>query len=242
MEISIIASGSNGNSCLVEDQGVSVLIDAGKSGREIEARMKRLNKSLEDVNGIVITHGHSDHICGAGVLSRRYGIPVYTTHEVHSQAKLGKFKSKIFSGEFKIDKLKIRPIATSHNVNSCGFVIGKFGYFTDTGTITKHMEKIIPQLNSILIESNHDTELVNSGHYPAFLKKWILSDKGHLSNDDASSIIQKKGENLSFAFLGHLSGNHNTPKIASETFKTIVKKKIDFEVCSRIKESGNWKI
>jgi len=100
MEISVIASGSNGNCCLVEDKDVSVLIDAGKSGSEIEGRMRILGKSLEDVDGIFITHEHSDHISGAGVLSRRFEIPVYMTKEVFSDNKLGKFKCKLFSGSF----------------------------------------------------------------------------------------------------------------------------------------------
>jgi len=242
MEISVIASGSNGNCCLVEDKDVSVLIDAGKSGSEIETRMRRLGKSLEDVDGIVITHGHNDHISSAGVLSRRFGIPVYMTKEVYSGARLGRFESRIFSGDFKVNGLKVKPVVTSHNVSSCGFVVGKFGYFTDTGRITKQMKKVIPGLNSILLESNHDVGMVHNGHYPAFLKKWILSDEGHLSNDNASSIIQEKGKNLSFVLLGHLSGNHNTSDIASETFNTFVKRKIDFSVCSRDKESGSWKL
>jgi|TARA_B100001964_G_scaffold244453_1_gene325973 phosphoribosyl 1,2-cyclic phosphodiesterase len=242
MEISVIASGSNGNCCLVEENGCSVLIDAGKSGNEIESRMDRLGKSLEDVNGILVTHGHSDHISGAGVLSRRFGIPVYMTKEVYSEAKLGKFESKIFTGDFKVGKLKVKPIATSHNVSSCGFVVGKFGYFTDTGMVTEQMKKAITGLKSILLESNHDVDMVINGRYPAFLKKWILSDEGHLSNDASSSMIQDNGKNLSFVLLGHLSENHNTPDIASETFDTIVKRKIDFSVCSREKESGSWKI
>jgi len=242
MEISVIASGSNGNCCLVEDQGVSVLIDAGKSGSEIESRMGRLGKSLDDVDGILITHQHSDHISGAGVLSRRFGIPVYLTKEVYSEAKLGKFDCKIFSGDFKVGSLRVKPVVTSHNVNSCGFVVSKFGYFTDTGMVTEQMKKVIPGLNSILLESNHDVEMVTNGHYPAFLKKWILSDEGHLSNDTTSSIIQENGKNLSFVLLGHLSENHNTPDIASEIFNTIVKRKIDFRICSRDKESGSWKI
>jgi len=242
MEISVIASGSNGNCCLVEDQGVSILIDAGKSGSEIETRMDKLGKSMEDVDGILITHGHSDHISGSGVLSRRFGIPVFMSQEVYSSAKLGKFESKIFCGDFKVGKLNVKPILTSHNVNSCGFVVGKFGYFTDTGMVTDQMKKVIPDLSSILLESNHDVDMVHNGHYPAFLKKWILSDEGHLSNDIASSMIQENGKNLSFVLLGHLSENHNTPDIASDTFNTLVKRKIDFSVCSRDKESGSWKI
>jgi phosphoribosyl 1,2-cyclic phosphodiesterase len=246
MEISVIASGSNGNCCLVEDKGVSVLIDVGKSGSEIEDRMRRLGKSLEDVNGIVITHQHHDHISGAGVLSRRFSIPVYMTNEVYSEVKfkLGKVENKMFSltKEFKVNNLKIKPIVTSHNASSCGFVVGKFGYFTDTGFVTKQMEKAIPKLNSILLESNHDIDMLINGSYPAFLKKWILSDEGHLSNYNAGSIINEKGKNLSLALLGHLSGNNNTPDIASETFECLVKRKIDFSVCSRDKESGSWKI
>ena len=246
MEISVIASGSNGNCCLVEDQGVSVLIDAGKSGSEIETRMRKLGKSLEDVDGIVITHKHSDHISCAGVLSRRFGIPVYMTKQVYSKSKfkLGKVEKKMFSlyKEFKVNNLKIKPVATSHNVSSCGFVFGKFGFFTDTGFVTKQMEKTIPKLNAILIESNHDIDMVINNSYPAFLKKWILSDQGHLSNVDASFLIQNKGKNLSLVLLGHLSGNNNTPEVASNTFETLVKKKVEYAVCSRDGLSGKWVI
>ena len=242
MEISVIASGSNGNCCLVEEKGVSLLIDAGKSCREIESRMDKLGKSLEDVSGILITHQHSDHISGAGVLSRRFGIPVHMSQEVYSSANLGKFESKIFCGDFKVGGLRVKPVITSHNVSSCGFVVGKFGYFTDTGMVTDHMKKVIPDLSSVLLESNHDVDMVSNGHYPAFLKKWILSDEGHLSNETASSIIQETGKNLSFVLLGHLSENHNTPDIASEAFNNLVKRKIDFSICSRDKETGRWKI
>jgi phosphoribosyl 1,2-cyclic phosphodiesterase len=108
--------------------------------------------------------------------------------------------------------------------------------------VTEQMKKAITGLKSILLESNHDVDMVINGRYPAFLKKWILSDEGHLSNDASSSMIQDNGKNLSFVLLGHLSENHNTPDIASETFDTIVKRKIDFSVCSREKESGSWKI
>lgn len=246
MEISVIASGSNGNCCLVEDKGVSVLIDAGKSGSEIETRMRRLGKGLEDVDGIVITHEHNDHISGAGVLSRRFGIQVYMTNHVYfkSKFKLGKVEKKMFSldKEFKVNNLKIKPVATSHNVSSCGFVVGKFGFFTDTGFVTGQMKKTIPKLNAILIESNHDIDMVINGPYPAFLKKWILSNEGHLSNYNAGSIINEKGKNLSLALLGHLSENNNTPDVARDTFECLVKRKIDFSICSRDKESGSWKI
>jgi len=246
MEISVIASGSNGNCCLVETKDASILIDAGKSGREIEQRAERLGKDLENTDAILITHSHHDHITGAGVLARRYNIPVYMTREVYNEIiwKTGSCDAKIFhcNKNFKVNNLEIRPILTSHNVDSCGFVIGRFGLFTDTGIVTKQMEKAIGRLKAVLLESNHDIDMLINGSYPLYLKNWILSEKGHLSNIHASSFIQDKGKNLSLVLLAHLSGNNNTPEIARKTYETLVKRKMNYDVCSREKESGCWKI
>ncbi len=245
MEISVIASGSNGNCCLVEDKKTSILVDAGKSCREIEFRMDKLGKSLEDIQAIILTHAHHDHISGAGILSRKYDMPIYMTKKVllDAEHKLGNIQKKLFSfRQFSIGSLKIKPVPTSHNVSSCGFVINKFGIFTDTGVVTKQMESEILKLNTILLESNHDIGMVINGPYHAFLKKWILSDKGHLSNIDASTLIKKKGKNLSLVLLGHLSGNNNTPEIASKTFESIVKGRVEYAVCSRDTLSGKWSI
>ena len=246
MEISVIASGSNGNCCLVEDKDSSIMIDAGKSGLEIETRLNKLGKSMENVDAILLTHAHQDHISGAGVLSRRYNIPLYMTNEVFSKArnKLGNITMKKFSVEnsFKINNLSIKPISTSHNTSSCGFVIGKFGLFTDTGKITPQMNSIMPKLNAVLLESNHDVDMLVNGRYPAFLKKWILSDQGHLSNEHASNFIQTRGKKLSLALLGHLSENNNTPQIARRTFENLVKRKIEYSILSRDQLSGSWKI
>ena len=143
----MIASGSNGNCCLIETKKASILIDAGKSGREIEARMRSLGKSLENVDAVLLTHSHHDHIAGAGVISRRYGIPLYMDSKVYSESrfKLGDAKVDKFSADrrFRVKGIEIRPIATSHNVSSCGFVVGDFGLFTDTGVVTKQMKDIL---------------------------------------------------------------------------------------------------
>ncbi len=200
MEISVIASGSNGNCCLIEDKDVSLLIDAGKSGREIESRMHRMGKNPEDIDGILITHSHSDHVSGAGVLGRRYGVPLYASKEVYSESrsKIGNVEAKQFDVKksFKVRGLEVKPVETSHNVSSCGYVIGSFGLFTDTGKVTKQVKDMLPKLKGVLLESNHDIDMVLNGPYPAFLKQWILSDQGHLSNLHASSLLQAKGKNL----------------------------------------------
>jgi phosphoribosyl 1,2-cyclic phosphodiesterase len=244
MEVSVIASGSNGNCCLIQKKGVSFLIDAGKSCREIERRMDGLGKSLENIEGIILTHSHQDHLAGAGVISRKYDVPIYMTKDVymHAIGKLGEVKTKTFCPDksFKIKGISIKPIPTSHSVSSCGFVIDKFGLFTDTGIVTKEMEDAIPKLKCILLESNHDIDMLINGPYPAYLKKWILSDEGHLSNIEASKLIQEKGTNLSLALLAHLSGNNNTAEIVKRTFETLVDKEIEYVVCSRDRESGNF--
>jgi phosphoribosyl 1,2-cyclic phosphodiesterase len=246
MQIGVIASGSNGNSCLIEDKDTSILIDAGKSAKEIEARLNRMGKSLENLNGIVLTHSHIDHYIGIGPIARKYNIPVYVTKETYMETadKLGAIHVKNFNlnSNFKINNLKIQPIATSHDVSSCGFVINKFGFFTDTGIVTKQMGDALPHLKGILLESNHDIDMLINGPYPAFLKQRILSDNGHLSNIHASSYIQDKAKDLNFVLLAHLSANNNTIEKAKQTFEMIVKKKINYSVLSRDKESGIWEL
>jgi len=246
MHISVIASGSNGNSCLVEDKGASVLIDAGKSAKEIESRLNNLGKSAENIDGIILTHSHIDHYIGIGPIARKYNIPVYLTKETYSETsdKLGAIQTKHFTLNkyFKIKGLKIQPILTSHDVQSSGFVINHFGLFTDTGIITQQMQDVLPSLKGILLESNHDIDMLINGPYPSFLKQRILSDNGHLSNIHASSFIQQKSKDLNFVLLAHLSANNNTVEKAKHTFETIVKKKIDYSVLSRDKESGTWEL
>jgi phosphoribosyl 1,2-cyclic phosphodiesterase len=241
MEISVIGSGSNGNSCLVEDKNTSVIIDAGFSCREIESRLNRLGKSLENVNAVVLSHSHSDHCRGVGIISRKYDIPVYLSKKVHEGVYLDA-KTKHFHNSFKINGLKIEPIRTSHDVPSFGFRIGKFGIFTDTGIVTPDMERAVRGLKTVIIESNHDVDMLLNGPYPAFLKNRIFSDTGHLSNIQASSFVNNFGKELETALLGHLSANNNTVYLAKNTFDTLVKQKIECTVLSRQKETGTWTV
>jgi phosphoribosyl 1,2-cyclic phosphodiesterase len=245
MQISVIASGSNGNCCLIEDKDTSFLIDAGKSLKEIERRLNILGKGLDNLNVVILTHSHIDHYLSVGPITRKYNAPLYITKETYQETKdkLGAVQIKHFSlnQNFKINNTTIKPIETSHDVPSCGFVLNNFGFFTDTGIITQQMQDILPKLNGLLLESNHDIDMLINGPYPHFLKQRILSEKGHLNNIDASSFIQKN-KNLSFALLAHLSANNNTPEKAKITFETIVKQKIDYAVLSREKESGTWEL
>jgi phosphoribosyl 1,2-cyclic phosphodiesterase len=246
MDVSVIASGSNGNCCLVETDSTSVLIDAGKSMKEIEERLKRMGKSLENLDGVLLTHAHIDHYLGIGPIARKYNIPVYLTKKTYSHCKayLGHIKPIHFKPDdhFMINGVLIEPVLTSHDIPSTGFRIGKFGLFTDTGIVTDHMKKVIGKLDAALLESNHDIDMLINGPYPPALKHRILADTGHLSNFDASTFIHEKGNHLQWVLLGHLSGNNNTPQIAKKTFETLVKKKVEYEVLSRDEQSGVWQL
>lgn len=243
MELSIIASGSNGNCYLLQSGKTSVLFDAGKSCRETAERMASLGKDIREVKGIVLSHAHGDHYQGIGPIARRLGIPVYVRKPVYlaCRQRLGPVDVRHFEDAFRIGDLEILPIETSHDVASCGFVVGRFGIFTDTGCVTARMREIISDLDAVLIESNYDERMLMTGPYPLHLKERIASDRGHLSNEDASDFISRHGSHLSLVLLAHLSEKNNTVAKAKEAFETLNENR-RYVVCSRYRETGTYRI
>jgi len=222
MELSIIASGSNGNCYLLQSAGVSVLFDAGKSFSETARRMAALGKDIQAVDGIVLSHAHGDHYQGIGPIARRLRIPVYVRKEVYAacRRRLGPVEVCHFENGFRIGNMEITPVETSHDVTSCGFVVGRLGIFTDTGCVTSQMKEVIRDLDAVLLESNYDEEMLMSGPYPLDLKERIASDRGHLSNEDASDFIRRYGDHLSQVFLAHLSETNNSTDKVKKTFES----------------------
>jgi phosphoribosyl 1,2-cyclic phosphodiesterase len=243
MELSIIASGSNGNCYLLESDGASVLFDAGKSFSETAGRMAALGKGIEEVDGIVLSHAHGDHYQGIGPIARRLRIPVYVREEVYAacRQRLGPVDVRHFDAGFRIKDLEIDPVETSHDITSCGFVVGRFGIFTDTGCVTPQMKDIISDLDFLLLESNYDEEMLMNGPYPRHLKERIVSERGHLSNDDASDFISRHGRHLSLVFLAHLSEKNNSAEKVRETFES-TNADLPYVVCSRFRETGTYRI
>ena len=243
MIISVIASGSNGNACLIEEGNSKVLIEAGVSCIEIERRLASAKKSLLGLEAVIVSHAHIDHCQSAGVISRKYGVPVYMTDETYNGCcnKMGDFNFVKFNNNHKLvmDDLDIYPVKTSHDSPSSGFVINeRFGIFTDTGTISEEIKMLTRKLKAVLIESNYDEEMLAKGSYPQFLKARIFSDHGHLSNLQASGFVQDCGHQLEQVLLGHLSANNNTPALVERTFQSVVKRKLKYAVLSRDCFSG----
>ena len=228
MRFCVLGSGSKGNATYLESGGVSILIDAGMSGIELQKRLAAIGVELSAIDAILVTHEHNDHVQGVGVLSRRTNIPVYANSATFSAAS--KIINKLFSYNefetgtpFHFRNLEIHPFAISHDTaDPVGFRIsdGKvsFGYCTDTGKVSQLMLHRLASCQALVLESNHDIEMLQNGTYPPYLKQRIRSSQGHLDNVEAASFLQELAhDNLQHVVLAHLSEENNHPEIAFRT-------------------------
>ncbi len=225
MHFTILGSGSRGNSVFIESGNTAILIDAGFSGKEIQARLQSIGRDLADICALCITHEHDDHICGAGVVSRRYGIPTYANSATFAagEKKFGKLNARkeFETGDLlQIDDLQVRSFRISHDtVDPVGFVVsdGKssVGCCTDTGQVSHLMATRLAGCNGLILEFNHNLDMLKNGPYPLPLQQRVRSSRGHLCNEDAAEFLaQLIGDRLRFAVLAHLSETNNTPDLA----------------------------
>ena len=220
-------SGSSGNCTFVSDGKTNLLIDAGVSASRICTALSQIGYSPRDINGILLTHEHRDHVCGVGVLSREYSIPVYAN--VGTMEKTMAVTGWIFDDyintfksneKFSVDDIEVFPFSISHDtIDPVGYTFrfnGKYySVATDMGCVTESVLKHLCRSDAVLIEANHDVKMLKDGPYPYYLKKRILSDKGHLSNDNCAHLATQlvKWGTTKIA-LGHLSEKNNTPDAA----------------------------
>ncbi len=227
MFLSLI-SGSSGNASLIKNEDTTILIDCGLSVKRLNEILNNLDVNCNDIDALLITHEHSDHILGAGVLSRRFDIPIYATKETHEAMNVGPVKDynvKIINPflPFEIGSIGIDTFKISHDaLNPIGYSLfdkdKKYSIVTDTGIITEEILNSVRNSDYVMLEANHDIDMLMYGQYPFNLKKRILSDLGHMSNDYAANIAIKLLENnTKNIMLSHLSNNNNTPEIAYRT-------------------------
>ena len=234
MRVHVFASGSGGNCLLLEDQDTKVLIDAGISKRRVDAALKSLGCTMGDISGVLITHEHSDHISGLETLVKGREIPVYAPHTV--AARLCGMKPDLedsihnipVGAAFAIGSLGVTAFHTSHDTDeSVGYRIegeGVYAHATDTGCVTDEMRAALLGADTVLLESNHDEEMLRCGPYPFYLKRRILSDRGHLSNAACAAFARElAGSGTRQIILGHLSRENNTPaKAMAETGRALL--------------------
>ncbi len=227
MRFSPLYSGSSGNCSVVSAGRTNVLVDAGMTGRAIETALREVSLDPTKISAIVVTHEHADHIKGIGVLSRRYNIPVYANEAtwramdpVIGGIAMKNVRTFVTGQNFYIGDLDLTPIPLSHDAaEPVGYVFSekakKLVYMTDTGRVSEALRSAAADADLLFLESNHDVEMLRTGPYPYPLKKRILSDKGHLSNDAAAEFVLKLyPTGVRRVILAHLSGENNTESTA----------------------------
>lgn len=234
MSVCVLASGSKGNAVFVCDGSTAILVDAGLSGIEIERRMRSKGFSPGDIDAILISHEHSDHIRGAGVLARRFHLPVYISPKTYQAAAshLGPIRDlrnfECGSG-FEINTLSVRPFSVSHDAEDpAGFTIHrngmKIGIATDLGFATAMVKTHLKDCAILILEANHDPEMLLNGPYPWPLKQRVRSRIGHLSNEDSKELLREiTHDRLLHVILAHLSETNNTPQKALSAISQVVR-------------------
>ncbi len=229
-----IASGSSGNCSYVGAENTHILVDAGISGKRVEAGLNQYEITTKDVNGILITHEHSDHISGLGVLARKCHIPIYATKEtlaeIREMSSLGKIEDELYQEiipdqEFQIQDIRVRPFSISHDAaNPVGYRFFhrncSVAVATDMGKYDSYIVENLKGLDAILLEANHDIRMLETGDYPYSLKQRILGDYGHLSNESSGKLLHEViHDGLKYVILGHLSKENDYEELAYETVK-----------------------
>ncbi len=223
-------SGSSGNCLFIESNKTKILVDCGTSGKKVEDGLEAIDKSIQDIDAILVTHEHSDHIKSLGLISKKYNIPVYANIETWSamaeqRNKIQEENRQLFEvdKDFEIGNLLIHPFSIPHDAaNPCGFSIyngnNKISIATDLGHVTTSVYDNLKESKFALIEANYSPEVLQMSRYPFLLKQRISGPNGHLSNNSSGELISKLvKDDLKQVMLGHLSKENNFPELAYQT-------------------------
>lgn len=232
MRLCSIASGSSGNCIYVGSGQTNLLVDAGVSAKRIENGLSGIDIHPDTIQGILITHEHSDHVSGLGILARKYGIPIYATYEtiltIRKIKSMGEISEELFhyvkpDEAFKINDISIEPFSTSHDASNpvCYTMQSdgqKVGIATDLGKFDNYIIAKLKDSDLLMVEANHDINMLMVGRYPYYLKQRILGDRGHLSNDSSADLISRLiSRKRQYIQLAHLSKENNYEELAYET-------------------------
>lgn len=218
-----LGSGSKGNSALVSAGETCVMVDCGFSVKATEARLSRLQVSADQIDALLVTHEHSDHIGGVARLARRYGMPVWMTAGTYACAPDRDIPGlNLFSSHetFSVGDLEIDPMPVPHDAREpCQFVFGdgdqRLGILTDTGHVTRHVRESLSGCEGLVIECNHDVDMLMRGPYPAALKQRVVGELGHLNNDQAADLVKSLDtSHLQHLIAVHISEVNNTRELA----------------------------
>lgn len=250
MRFTVLASGSKGNTTLIETQGEKYLIDAGLSAKKTIQLLTQNQITIEQIQGIFITHEHGDHVAGIRVLCDRYGVPIYIHERTYAALKTNHrptTKERVMfieTGAHQIGAFQVEAFPLSHDV---AYMLGytftaqakKVVYVTDSGYVNQNLDEKLANADAYIFETNHDPEMVRMSGYPFSVQQRILSDVGHLSNEDSARTLARLiGPQTKHVVLAHLSQENNTPDLAKLTVEKIfeqqgVRKEIELTIAKQ---------
>ncbi|HJV17262.1 MAG TPA: MBL fold metallo-hydrolase [Bacillales bacterium] len=227
LHFSVLASGSTGNAVYIEDGQHSFLVDAGLSGKQMEALFQKIDRDISKLSGVFVTHEHSDHIKGIGVIARKHKLPIYANEKTWKamDGLVGEIPTEqkfIFNMESvqSFGSTDVESFGVSHDAVEPMFYVfhhsgKKLVLITDTGYVSDRMKGIISNADAYVFESNHDVQMLRMGKYPWSVKRRILSDVGHVCNEDAAiAMSDVAGELTKKFYLAHLSLDNNMKELA----------------------------
>ncbi|MDL2280386.1 MBL fold metallo-hydrolase [Selenomonadales bacterium OttesenSCG-928-I06] len=254
MQINILASGSKGNATLIQTEDTKILIDAGISTTKMKNSLESLNVDLKDIDAVLLTHEHQDHIKGLPVLSRKYNIKIFATPKTWQTLDCKESLRREFcynlNNSLDFSDLKIEPFSISHDAaDPVGYNFYnksfKLSFATDLGIVSPTVKQAISMSDALVLEANHDSKMLKTGPYPTYLKNRISSNKGHLANTDTGwTLARLNRKNHTKVFLAHISETNNDPILAKNTVTNILENagvnndEIDIEITYQNKVTG----
>lgn len=254
MNVLPLQSGSNGNCICVEAGGVTLLFDAGISGRQAKERLAIHGRDIRKVDALVISHDHIDHVSCAGIYQRKFGMPLFITQKTLRAAQsarglggLGDVHHFRSGDALRFGAVRVETMPTPHDgADGVAFIIddgiSRLGIFTDLGHVYGDLKCALASVDAALVESNYDPAMLEAGRYPYPVKRRISGPGGHLSNIEAAELVAESSGHLRWVCLAHLSEENNTPELALRTHRTITGALLRYHVASRYTSSRAMKI
>ena len=231
-QVHVLASGSKGNAIYIQTGGTAILIDAGISARRITTGLAEIGVKPADLSGVLLTHEHSDHVAGLPVFCRKYGLPVYakeaTWYGLTCRREIDPACCRVLQDSLQLGELSIAPFSIPHDAaDPVGFMLTSGGdkctVATDVGFVTDIVRTALEDSDVVVLEANHDIDMLKNGSYPRVLQQRIMSNRGHLSNADAAWTLAKLPPKANMdVFLAHLSHENNTPSLAYKTVRDVL--------------------
>jgi phosphoribosyl 1,2-cyclic phosphodiesterase len=241
MKVIALQSGSTGNCIYVEAADARLLFDAGISGRQAQLRLADYGRDIREVDALVISHDHRDHVCGMRVFQNKFGMPVHVTEKTLAACggpPLKDVRHYEAGGRLRFGSVTVETIPTPHDcADGVAFVVDdgrcRLGILTDLGHPFDGLDDVLRSLDAVLLESNYDPLLLARGAYPPMLQQRIRGPRGHLSNHEAAELLGRAaGPRLQWACLAHLSERNNAPALAVETHQAILGERLPLHVAS----------